>query len=198
MSVSLLLTLFLGAFFDATLGFCFFVFGEAFFLMAGGLLFTERAWWAVAAVFAGAYAADQTGYLIGRQMRPVFNRFALAKRSRRAALRKTRGLLARHGIKAVAVSRLLGPIAWFMPPVCGSAGMAWQRFAVGSALGVTLGVGMFVAIGYAAAWGAGRGNVDVEAFIAAHKWALLAAGQAVFLIAGVISHFVGSALFRRV
>lgn len=198
MSVPLFLTLFLGAFFDATLGFCFFVFGEAFFLMAGGLLFSERAIWAVAAVFAGAYAADQTGYLIGRQMRPLFRRFVLARRSRRAALRRTRRLLARHGIKAVAVSRLLGPVAWFMPPVCGSAGMAWQRFAAGSALGVTLGVGMFVGLGYAAAWGAARGDVDVEAFIAAHKWALLGGGQAVFLIAGVISHVVGSALFRRV
>ncbi|MFN3609351.1 MAG: DedA family protein [Hyphomonas sp.] len=198
MSVSLFLTLFLGAFFDATLGFCFFVFGETFFLMAGGLAFSNRAWWAVATVFAGAYAADQTGYLIGRQARPAFNRFALARRSRRAALRSAKRLLARHGIKAVAVSRLLGPIAWFMPPVCGSAGMAWQRFAAGSALGVTLGVGMFVAIGYAAAWGAARGDVDVQAFIAAHKWALLAGGQVVFLIAGVISHFVGSALFRRV
>ena len=71
----------------------------------------------------------------------------------------------------------MSPIAWFMPPVCGSTGMAWQRFAAGSALGVTLGVGMFVAIGYAAAWGAARGDVDVQAFIAAHKWALLAGGQ---------------------
>ena len=198
MSVSLILTLFLGAFFDATLGFCFFVFGEAFFLMAGGLLFTEQAVWAVATVFAGAYAADQTGYLIGHQMRPVFHRFVLARRSRRAVLRKTRALLLRHGIKAVAVSRLLGPVAWFMPPVCGSAGMPWPRFAVGSAMGVTLGVGMFVALGYAAAWSAARGDVDVEGFIAAHKWALLAAGQGVFVIAGLISHLVGSALFRRV
>jgi len=198
MPAPLVLTLFLGAFFDATLGTCFFVFGEAFFLMAGGLLFSERAIWAVAAVFAGAYAADQTGYLIGRQLRPFFHRFVLARRARRAALRKTRALLARHGIKAVAVSRLLGPVAWFMPPVCGSAGMAWQRFAIGSALGVTLGVGMFVALGYAAAWGAARGNVDVEAFIAVHKWALLAGGQALFLVAGIISHFAGSALFRRV
>ena len=197
MFASLALTLFLGAFFDATLGFCFFVFGEVFFLMAGGLLFSERAIWAVAAVFAGAYAADQTGYLIGRQMRPLFHRFVLARRARRAALRKTRALLARHGIKAVAVSRLLGPVAWFMPPVCGGAGMAWPRFALGSALGVTLGVGMFVALGYAAAWGAARGNVDVEAFIAGHKWALLAGGQALFLIAGISSHFAGSALFRR-
>ena len=30
------------------------------------------------------------------------------------------------------------------------------------------------------------------------KWALLAGGQALFLIAGVISHFAGSTLFRRV
>ena len=48
-----------------------------------------------------------------------------------------------------------------------------------------------------AAWGAARGNVDVEAFIAGHKWALLAGGQALFLIAGISSHFAGSALFRR-
>lgn len=198
MSVSLLLTLFAGAFLDATLGTCFFVFGEAFFLMAGGLLFSERSVLAVAAVFFGAYAADQTGYLIGRQLRPLFHRFVLARRSRRAALRKARRLLVRHGIKAVAASRLLGPVAWFMPPVCGSAGMPWRRFAIGSACGVLLGVGMFVAIGYLAAWGAARGSVDVEGFIAAYKWALLAAGQVVFLAAGFISHFVGSALFRRV
>lgn len=198
MSVSLLLTLFLGAFLDATLGFCFFVFGEAFFLMAGGLLFTEHALWAVAAVLAGAYAADQTGFFIGRQMRPWFHRFVLARRSRRAVLHKTRRLLGRHGIKAVAASRLLGPVAWFMPPVCGSAGMAWPRFAAGSAIGVTLGVGMFVALGYLIAWGAARGDVDVEAYIRAHKWALLAGGQGVFILMSVISHYVGNALFRRV
>ncbi|MBY9068049.1 VTT domain-containing protein [Hyphomonas sp. WL0036] len=198
MTLSLVLTLFFGAFFDATLGTCFFVFGEAFFLMAGGLLFTEKAVWAVIAVFAGAYAADQTGYLIGRQMRPWFHRFVLAKSGRRAVLRKTRRLLRQHGIKAVAASRLLGPVAWFMPPVCGSAGMPWQRFAVGSALGVALGVGMFVTLGWAIAWGASQGDVDVEGFIRAHKWALLAGGQAVFVLMGVISHFVGNALFRRV
>ena len=198
MSVSLLLTLFLGAFLDATLGFCFFVAGEAFFLMAGGLLYTEHALWAVAAVLAGAYSADQAGFVIGRQMRPWFHRFVLARQSRRAVLHKTRRLLRLHGIKAVAVSRLLGPVAWFMPPVCGSAGMPWHRFAAGSAIGVTAGVGMFVAIGYLIAWGAARGNVDVEAYIRAHKWALLAGGQVVFILMGVISHFAGSALFRRV
>ena len=198
MSVSLLLTLFLGAFLDATLGFCFFVAGEAFFLMAGGLLYTEHALWAVAAVLAGAYGADQAGFVIGRQMRPWFHRFVLARQSRRAVLHKTRRLLRLHGIKAVAASRLLGPVAWFMPPVCGSAGMLWHRFAAGSAIGVTAGVGMFVAIGYLIAWGAARGNVDVEAYIRAHKWALLAGGQVVFILMGVISHFAGSALFRRV
>lgn len=198
MSFSLILTLFLGAFLDATLGFCFFVFGEAFFMMAGGLLFTSNAWWAVITVLVGAYGADQTGYFIGRQMRPWFHRFVLARRSRRAVLRKTRRLLRLHGIKAVAASRLLGPVAWFMPPVCGSAGMPWQRFAVGSACGVLLGAGMFILLGYLAAWGAERGNVDVQAFIDAHKWALLIGGQAIFILMGVVSHFVGNALFRRV
>ena len=54
MTPTLLATLFLGAFFDATLGTCFFVFGEAFFLLAGGLLYSEGAWLAVVAVMAGA------------------------------------------------------------------------------------------------------------------------------------------------
>ena len=197
MSASLILTLFFGAFFDATLGTCFFVFGEAFFLMAGGLLFADGALWAVAAVFSGAYAADQAGYLLGRQARPWFHRFVLARRARRAALRRTRLLLRRHGIKAVAASRLLGPVAWFMPPVCGSTGMPWHRFAIGSAIGVTLGVGMFVALGWLTAWGADRGDIDVEAFIEAYKWPLLAAGHVLFVLMGIISHYVGSALFRR-
>ena len=139
MSLSLLSALFFGAFFDATLGTCFFVFGEAFFLLAGGLAYSDHAWQAVAAVFAGAYAADQTGYLIGHRLRPWFRRFALATRLRRANYRKALVLLNRHGIKAVAVSRLLGPVAWFMPAICGSVGLPWPRFAAGSALGVLLG-----------------------------------------------------------
>ncbi|MCA8902772.1 MAG: VTT domain-containing protein [Hyphomonas sp.] len=198
MSGSLLLTLFAGAFFDATLVTCFFVFGEAFFLLAGSMAYSLGDWRGVIAVFAGAYLADQTGFLIGRQLRPWFHRFALAKRTRRAALRRTRRLLTRHGVKAVAASRLLGPVAWFMPPVCGSAGLSWPRFALGSALGVTLGVGGFVTLGYLGAWGAAEGNVNVRELIEQHKWALLVLGQAVFVGAAFIARFVGSALLRRV
>ncbi|MEZ5997329.1 MAG: VTT domain-containing protein [Hyphomonas sp.] len=197
LSVPLLFSLFFGAFFDATLGTCFFVFGEAFFLLAGGLAYSDQAWGAVAAVFAGAYAADQTGYVIGRRLRPWFLRFALATRRRRASYRKALSLLDRHGVKAVAVSRLLGPVAWFMPAICGSVGLPWQRFALGSAIGVLLGVGGFVCLGYAGAWGAEHGDVDVRALIADHKWAILLVGQGVFLAAALISRFVGSALFRK-
>jgi len=197
LSLSLLSALFFGAFFDATLGTCFFVFGEAFFLLAGGLAYSDHAWQAVAAVFAGAYAADQTGYLIGHRLRPWFRRFALATRLRRANYRKALVLLNRHGIKAVAVSRLLGPVAWFMPAICGSVGLPWPRFAAGSALGVLLGVGGFVCLGYASAWGAEHGDIDVRAMISAHKWTILLVGQGVFLAAALISRSVGNALFRR-
>jgi len=197
MTPTLLATLFLGAFFDATLGTCFFVFGEAFFLLAGGLLYSEGAWLAVVAVMAGAYAADQTGYLIGKTLHPWFRRFVLARRQRRVAYRKALNLLNRHGIKAVAVSRLLGPVAWFMPAICGSLRLSWPRFAIGSALGVLLGVGGFVVLGYAGAWGAEHGDVDIQAIIMGHKWTFLIAGQALFLVTALVSRSVGNALFQK-
>lgn len=198
MTLSILLILFLGAFFDATLVTCFFVFGEAFFLMAGGFAYTDNDWRGVMAVLTGAYLADQTGFLIGRQMKPWFLRFARSGKRRRSALRKTRSLLRKHGVKAVAGSRLMGPVAWFMPPICGGAGMPWHRFAIGSLAGVGIGVGMFLVLGYISAWGADQTSFDVEGFIERYKWALLIGGQAFFILTALIARYAARFLFSRV
>lgn len=197
MTASLLTILFLGAFFDATLVTCFFVFGEAFFLMAGGFAYTDNDWRGVLAVMSGAYLADQTGFLIGRRLKPWFLRFALSGKRRRAALKKTRRLLKNHGIKAVAGSRLLGPVAWFMPPICGGAGMPWRRFALGSLAGVIIGVGMFLILGYATAWGADQTNFNVDGFIGKYKWALLIGGQIFFILTALIARFIAQRLFEK-
>ncbi|MEZ5946921.1 MAG: VTT domain-containing protein [Hyphomonas sp.] len=167
-------------------------------MLAGGLLYSEHAWTGVVAVFAGAYAADQSGFLLGRKLRPWFLRFALATQKRRATYRKALSLLDHHGIKAVAVSRLLGPIAWFMPAICGSVGLAMAPVRRRLAAGVLLGVGGFVCVGFAGAWSAEQGQIDVRGLISEHKWTILLVGQGIFLVAALTSRFVGNALFRRV
>lgn len=176
-----LATLFIGAFLDGFILTCVFVFGEGVFLLAGSLAYTELSIWPIAAIYSGAYLADQLGYGFGRVFQAQFRGFSLANRARRKLVRRSNRLIQKRGIVMIAASRFLGPVAWVTPPLAGSLSFSYRRFAIGSALGVVLAVGQFWVAGALMAYGAEQGGFDPQRFLDEHFWTLFWVGQIVLL-----------------
>jgi len=181
LDLSQLMTLFIGAFLDGFILTCVFVFGEAVFILAGSLAYTELSVLPIAAIYSGAYLADQLGYGFGRVFQARFRGFSLAKSGRRKLVRRSQRLLEKRGIAMTAASRFLGPVAWVTPPLAGSLNLSYRRFAIGSALGVVLAVGQFWVAGALMAYGAEQGGFDPQRFLDEHFWMLFLAGQIVLL-----------------
>ncbi|WP_203294652.1 DedA family protein [Maricaulis parjimensis] len=168
-----LLVLFAGAFLDALPGPCLFVFGEVFFVLAGNLVQETGSLWPVLAVFAGAFLADQAGYWGGRRAATPLKKLVLARSGRRKAYRRARAGLTARLVLFVAISRLLGPVAWITPALAGSLSASWSRFTLGSFLGVLIGVGQFVVYGWMLAAGIDLAGGDLGAFVEQHALALI-------------------------
>ena len=190
LTLVILAVIFGGAFLDATLGFCFFVFGEIFFLLAGGLAFTHGSAAPIIAALAGAYLADQFGYLIGRTGRSWFRYLALKTRRRRKAYRRVAKGLARRTIIFIAASRLMGPVAWITPPFAGAMPVAYRKFVIGSAFGVVIGVGQFLVIGWLMAYGALSAGFDPGALLKQYFWPIFIGVNAVFALGILASHML--------
>ena len=136
------------AFFDTQIGVGFLVFGEVAFLAAGVAFgITENVTFLLV-VFVAAWLGDMSSFALGRHYgaRP-FLRF-LKPAKRRRTWRWAQGLLRNHGMKFVVVSRFLGPAAWVTPFLAGTLQMPMQRFAPAAGIGVALGIGQFVLLGY--------------------------------------------------
>lgn len=169
----LLLILFGGAFLDALPGPCLFILGEPFFLMAGHLLHETGSVWPAISVLVGALLADQTGFWIGQRAATPLKRLVLARSGRRRAYRRARQGLQSRLILFVAVSRLLGPVAWITPTLAGSLDVSWLRFSLGSVLGVVIGVGQFILYGWLLAAGVALAGGDLGHWVQAHALYLL-------------------------
>ncbi|RKR03222.1 DedA family protein [Maricaulis maris] len=182
----LLASLFGGAFLDSLPGPCLFVFGEVFFVLAGTLLHDTGSLWPVVAVFAGALSADQIGYVLGARVAAPLRRLVLATARRRAAYRRAQRGLQRRTLVFVAISRLLGPVAWITPALAGSLRISRLRFSLGSLIGVFVGVGQFVLYGWLLAAGAVAAGVNLGGFLADHAGLMLLVGNAVVLV-GLVS-----------
>lgn len=185
-SAGVLATIFMGAFLDATLVTCFFVFGEVFFIMAGGLAYSTGSALPILAAFSGAYLADNVGYLLGNRIRRQLRRIFWRTRQRRRTYRRVSEALHRRTIAYIAVSRLLGPVAWMTPPLAGSLGVAWRKFALGAVFGVLVGAGQFVAIGWFGALSAKLGGIDVGRFLEHNLWTIIIGANAI-LAAGALA-----------
>ena len=183
-TAGLLALIFAGAFFDAAPVTSFFVFGEAFFILAGGAAVTSGSPLPILAAYAGAWSADQTGFALGRWMRPFTRRILLRRMERRRAVRRAERLLQRGGVFAIAATRFMGPVAWVAPMISGTLSLRYQTFALGSGLGVIFGVGQFLVIGALGALALTQGGgPGVTALLEKHGLALALAGQGVFLLA---------------
>jgi membrane protein DedA with SNARE-associated domain len=182
-TTGLLALIFAGAFFDAAPVTCFFVFGEAFFILAGGAAVTSGSPFPVLAAYAGAWTADNTGFALGRRMRPLTRRILLRRTERRRIVRRAERVLQRGGIFAIAATRFMGPVAWIAPLISGTLSLRYLTFAIGSGLGVIFGVGQFLVVGALGALALSHGGgVDVAGFFETHGFDIALAGQGLFLI----------------
>jgi membrane-associated protein len=141
--------IFVGSYLDAIIGINFIVRGEFFFL-AGAILAgtgTLSLPLVVLVTFGGSILGDSTSYWIGREFgaglfkerRFLFNP---------ANLERGRKFLERFGARAVFLARLLGPVTWVTPFFAGVYRTPYRQFLLYDVLGVCVGVGQFIVVGY--------------------------------------------------
>ncbi len=147
--------LFLGAFFETLIPFSLVIYGELFFISGSILAGTGILdIWIVAAVcYTGGILGDNGSYWLGRTYGLGF----LDKCSRWPVIKKcvtesTRGkgisFFRKHGKFAVFWARLSGPFSWFIPALAGSFQQPYKHFVIFNALGVIIGIGEFLVLGF--------------------------------------------------
>jgi membrane-associated protein len=147
--------LFLGAFFETLIPTSLFVLGEVFFI-AGALLSGMgilNVWLVLAALYAGGILGDNGSYWLGRHFGaslfeylarlPLVGRLAHYENYRRGV-----AFFERRGAIAVFAARLSGPLSWVMPAMAGVFRLDYATFIRFNALGVMIGIGQFIAVGY--------------------------------------------------
>lgn len=147
------ISLFFGAFLDATIGPNLFVPGEPFLLAAGYQLY-QGIIWGVIAVLIGGWLGDQLSYFIGKRSGSKAQRKLIRWQAKtKRPIARCRLLMKKRGNAILIFARLLGPVAWVVPFMAGSVNVSWKRFTVCSSIGLILGVGQFVIAGYLLAAG---------------------------------------------
>lgn len=142
------LSLALGTFCDSFIGINIFVPGEPFYLAAGYQLFHANLF-AVFMALLGGWLGDQLSYWVGLRYGRKVQRLLIRFRPKlRRRIAKCRALMSKKGSWIILFARVLGPVAWFMPFIAGSMGVSWARFSVFSTLGLLLGGGQFILLGY--------------------------------------------------
>ena len=147
--------LFLGAFFETLIPISLIVPGELFFL-AGSLLAGMGAlnvWAVLALLYSGGILGDNASYWLGRSCGstllerlscwPVLGRLIHHDRYRHGV-----DFFRRRGAAAVFVARLSGPLSWVMPAMAGMFRLNYATFLSFNTLGVVVGIGQFIIVGY--------------------------------------------------
>ncbi len=143
------IVIFLGAYFETVIGTAFFIPGEIFFLsgsiLAGaGVL---RIGLVVPICYIGSIMGDSSSYFIGRKIG-----VSIFRDGRRILnpenYKKGEDFFNRYGAKAVFFARLLGPLSWITPFLVGTYKVPYRKFLTYNILGVIVGVGEFLAVGY--------------------------------------------------
>lgn len=149
------LVLFLGAFLETLIPFSLLIPGEIFFL-SGALLagMDILSVWAVLAVcYAGGILGDNASYWLGRHYgRSLFARLTrwpfIGRVMHRRHYKRGMRFFERRGAAAVFTARLSGPFSWVTPAMAGAFRLSYPTFLRFNTLGVLVGIGEFVLIGY--------------------------------------------------
>jgi membrane-associated protein len=147
--------LFLGAFFETLIPTSLVVLGEVFFI-AGALLAGMgilNVWAVLAVLYAGGILGDNSSYWLGRRFGsslfdhlarlPVVGRLAHSDNYRHGV-----AFFERRGAIAVFAARLSGPLSWVMPAMAGAFRLDYATFIRFNTLGVMIGIGQFIVVGY--------------------------------------------------
>jgi membrane-associated protein len=147
--------LFLGAFFETLFPFSLAILGEVFFL-SGALLAgmgTLNIWIVLGVLLLGGVMGDHTSYWMGRclgeRLFEKLNHWPILRNLfHHERYRKGQVFFQRRGAMAVLIARFSGPLSWVMPTLAGSFRLDYGTFSRFNALGVFLGIGQFILIGY--------------------------------------------------
>ncbi len=147
--------LFIGALVETLLPFSLIIYGEFFFL-SGSILAAVGILdiWAVTSVlYAGGILGDNCSYWLGRKYGvKILDRFSnwplLSRCLCKKVQKKGIAFFKNHGDLAVLLARLSGPFSWITPTLAGMYRQPYKRFAIFNALGVIMGIGEFLIIGY--------------------------------------------------
>lgn len=147
--------LFLGAFFETLIPISMVVPGEIFFL-AGSLLAGMGAlnvWAVLALLYAGGILGDNASYWLGRRCgSSLLERMArwpvLGRLAHHGNFQRGVAFFKRRGAIAVFVARLSGPLSWVMPAMAGMFRLNYATFLCFNTLGIVIGIGQFIVVGY--------------------------------------------------
>lgn len=147
--------LFLGAFLETLIPVSLLVPGELFFL-SGALLAGMEAlnlWVVIAVLYAGGIIGDNISYWLGRCYGPsLFNCFEhwpiIGRLIHNGNYRRGSEFFRRRGAMAVFTARLSGPLSWITPAMAGIFRLNYGTFLRFNTLGVIIGIGEFIVIGY--------------------------------------------------
>jgi len=147
--------LFLGAFFETLIPFSLAILGEIFFLSGAVLagLGTLDLWAVTAVLYLGGILGDNASYWIGRRYgQGLFVRLSRLPWIGRALhaenYRKGIEFFRQRGAFAVLAARFSGPLSWVTPALAGVFRLDYPTFLRFNTLGVVLGIGQFILLGY--------------------------------------------------
>ncbi len=147
--------LFTGSMFETIIGFSFFIYGEVFFLsgsiLAGmGIL---NIWLVMAVLYLGGIIGDNISYFLGKKYGFAFySKFKKIKFFKKFINKNnfTKGIkfFRKYGALSVFFGRLLGPVSWITPFVAGTYKLQYKKFLPYEIMGVIIGIGEFIIVGY--------------------------------------------------
>jgi membrane-associated protein len=149
------LALFLGSFFETLIPVSLFVLGELFFITGALLAGMEvlNVWLVLTVLYAGGILGDNASYWLGRRYgeqlfelmvrMPLVGRLAHYENYQRGV-----AFFQRRGAVAIFAARLSGPLSWVMPAMAGMFRLNYTTFIRFNTLGVIIGIGQFIVVGY--------------------------------------------------
>jgi membrane-associated protein len=143
------LILFLGMYFETLVITSVILPGEIF-LLAGPVLAGIGALnpgLVILALYGGAVLGDSSSYEIGRRFgTSLFKEGRLIFNPKN--YQKGEAFFKKHGLKSIFLSRLLGPVSWITPFLAGTYAIPYRKFLKYNLLGIFVGIGQFIVVGY--------------------------------------------------
>jgi len=147
--------LFLGSFFETIIPFCFFVYGEIFFLTGGilaGLGLLNIYIVSFVLIF-GGILGDNFSYFLGKKYGNKFinyfeNKKYFKKYINNKNILKGEKYIEKKGHYAIFLARISGPISWITPFLVGLLKYDFIKFLKYNTPGVIVGISQFIIIGY--------------------------------------------------